>query len=270
MATCGLTTIALIESYTGTTLDSAETVVYQDIIDAVSLYITQYCGQNFCDDVYSERISITDGEFTLCNNLQYFYGVSYGVEEVISVSAPSTNSSITISKDGDTLTLINGFTSTDIDIAASTLSGTVTLITAEAGWTATLGTGITDNYAKVIFAGSYAVDTNSEVSILGSPTKISTSQASSKVFQVPVTCSEGVAVYQGGYAVVPSDLEDAATRMTIKAYNDRASAVSGDLKKEVIGDYQYEIFSANDNTAGVTGTAIDYYAVLDSYKCADI
>ena len=71
-----------------------------------------------------------------------------------------------------------------------------------------------------MYPGSYSVNSDLDVKLLGAPYKVSVSQVSEKVFQAGVVCSEGVAVFQGGYATVPTDLQDAATRMTIKAYHE--------------------------------------------------
>ena len=89
-----LITISDLEEYLGTTFDSDTTVVYQSIIDAVSKYIECYTGQNFTDDVYREKVSITDGLFSLKNKVQYVYGAFYGRQSVIEVTGGSANASI--------------------------------------------------------------------------------------------------------------------------------------------------------------------------------
>ena len=280
MSVCDLTTIANVEAYLGTTVDSAETAVYAQIIDAVSLFIAQYCDTNFCDDIYSERIGISDGEFSLKNRLQYFYAVNAGVNTVIDVVGPSALSSINVSRDGDTISLIDSYTKTDIDMSNLSLSAIVTAIGNEAGWSASLGSGVANNYGKVIFPGSYSVNDTSTMAIdlLGADSNVQVSVKSDNVYQTEAACAEGMAIYQGGFpvdsnlaAIVPSDLEDAATRMVINAYSKRApTTISGEKKEEKVGDYSYKKFTAAELSAEVKGLAVDYYSVLDNYRRYDI
>ena len=69
---------------------------------------------------------------------------------------------------------------------------------------------------------------------------------------------------------VPADLKDAATRFSIKAYNDRNVTTSGDLKSEKIGDYTYTVMTAAEASGGLEGLSIEYRSVLDCYKNFDI
>jgi len=268
-----LITVEDVEAYTGETYDSAETAVMEDIIDAVSEYFSYYCDTKFDDDVYSERVSFIDNGFSLKNRLQYFYGVFVGITDAIEVTPPSVNSSIKIDETGDSLTLISGFTSTEIDISDKTLSEAVGLITAESGWTASLKDNVTDYYAKTLYAGTWKADKDdsNKITIQSANDMYDASQVARNVFQTGASCTEGQVIYQGGYATIPADLKDACIRFVIKSYQDKSSTTaSGDIKSEKVGDYSYTLFTASEESGGLGGVSIEYYDVLNRYKLYDI
>jgi hypothetical protein len=276
-----LTDIETIEEYTGTTLDSAETVVYQAVIDAVDAWIECYCDTKFDDDVYIERVNYSDGRVTVRNHPRQIYGMFYGANEVITVTNTSATASISILTEdllsGDSasvtnqkiLRLISAFTTTDIDITSSTLSSVAALINAEGGWTASY-TGDFNTYSATLYEGDFQTDDDGVVKLLAASDKVSVSKLSNRVFQSNVTCTEGIAIYQGGYVTVPADLKDAATRFSIKAYNDRNVTTSGDLKSEKVGDYSYTVMTAAEASGGLEGLSIEYRSVLDCYRSYDI
>lgn len=269
----GLVTVSDVSAYTGTSYDSDQTAVMNSIIEAVSDYIEFFCDTKFTSDVYSERISIIDNQFSLKNNLQYFYGVFVGVTDAIEITPPSINCSIKIGEEGDTLSLISTFTKTDIDISAQKLSETVTSIGNEAGWTASLKSGVNDYYSKTLFAGTWKANVNdsNKIVLQCANDMYDASQFAKNVFQTGVECAEGTAIYQGGYATIPDDLADATIRFCIKAYNTRnISTASGNIKSERVGDYAYTIMTASEEEGGLTGVAVQYYDVLLRYRIKDI
>ena len=180
------------------------------------------------------------------------------------VTPPNTLCSINISQNGDTLRLLNTFAKTDIDISAKSVSQTVSLINAVSGWTATINADFEDNYAKVLYPGTYHcdVDNDNEILLYGAQNRLSASQVARNLFQTNSECSEAVAIYQGGYATIPDDLKDALIRITIQSYNTR-QATNGALKSESIGDYSYTTASAQDEMALL---AINYKSLLDMYR----
>jgi len=280
MAECDLTTIANIEAYLGVALDSGDTAVYEDIIAAVSTFVAGYCNTSFCDDIYSERIAISDGEFNLSNRCQYLYAVNYGVNTLIDVTGPTALSSVNVSEDGNTIRLIDSYTKTDIDMSNLSLDSIATAIDNESGWTAALASGIEDDYGKSIYPGSFSVvnTTTNGIDILGADNNSPVSLKATNVFQIAAGCAEGIAIYQGGFPVdsnlaviVPADLEDAVTRFVIRAFAGKApTTVTGDFKEERVGDYRYKKFTASELDADIKGLAVDYYSVFDCYKLYDI
>lgn len=261
-----LTTLSKIEEYLGVTLDSAESVLYQDIIDSVSNYIESYCDQQFSDAIYAEQIKIIDGTFHLKNNLQHFYVISVDAEDALLVDlTPSSMSNISISSSG-TLTLLDTFDATDISIASKTSTQTINSINAESGWNVSLASGVTTFRSQQLVPGFYSLNESDEIYLPAYLTKIKASRVSNKLFAASVECANGVAIYQGGYATIPADLEDAATRIVIKAYADRNSSTSttGELTSIKVGDWQESYGNINNNQ--IRNIAIDYYSVLDSYR----
>jgi len=261
-----LTTIEQIEEYLGTTLDSAETITYQTIIDAVSAWVSCHCDSDFTDQVIAERISICDGNFNVRNNVQYIYQVNSGIDTLIDITGTTNTQSIEV-KDG-TLSLISMFSKTDIDYTALTISQLVALIDAESGWTATIDADIVDTYALALYNGNYNLDDDFKCELLGANNQTNASRLTNRLFQASgCSAGEGVAIYQSGFAVVPDDLADAVTRMVIQAYDDRnpASGVSGDLKSEKLGDYSYSRMTASELNASMATLSIDYQDVLECY-----
>ena len=57
--------------------------------------------------------------------------------------------------------------------------------------------------------------------------------------------------------------------MVIKAFETRKVTVSGDLKSEKIGDYEYIVMSAAESE-GLSSVAMDFDATLASYRTLDI
>lgn len=265
-----------IEAYLGTTLDSADSAVYSSIIDAVSAWIEYYCDCSFSDDVYSERIHLYDGNFSLRNNFQYFYSVNAGVSTAMTIIAPSSIASIVISGDGNTLSLINSFTKTDIDISALNLTGVVSAINLIATWSATIDASIENDYAKTLYPGTYRAnpDNSDIITLFAATERVNVSQIGRNLFQNPALGTEAIAIYRGGYVLpptsgdnVPQDLKDATIRFCISAYNNRnVTTASGTLKSERVGDYSYTAFTASEETAGLSDLSINYLDVLNRYK----
>ena len=269
-----LITVSDIEDYTGDTYDSDDSQVVQSVIDAVSNFVECYTGQKFTDGIYSQRIHVIDGQFNLKNNCQHFYAVGYGVTELIIVTAPSQRASIEISEQSDgtyALKLIDGFTATHLTIDTDTLTEVKDAIDGESGWSAELADDIDLDYGRILYEGTFRANTDdsNKIRLYGASNRLDASKLSNKLFQSSVECSEGVAIYRGGYSTLPSDLKDAVIRFTIKAYQDRNSAVTGDLKRERIGDYEFEVQTGSDQQSLQT-LAINYYSVLDCYKNKDI
>ena len=261
-----LITVSDVEAYLGVSFDSADSAVYQSVIDAVSKWIESYCDTKFTDAVYNQRISIIDNYFHLKNPLQYFISANYGDVCPITVTAPSKMCSVRIEEDVNTLKLVEGFLITDIDISDIALSEVVTAINSESGWSAVLEDDIDDDYAVTLYPGFYRANPNdsNKIELVSAQNPINLSQVSRNLFQTAQECSEGMVTYQGGFATVPADLKDACIRMVIKAYGLRQGAT--DKKSEKIGDYSYTNYTEAEMTGAGGGIAIDYYSVLNSYK----
>jgi hypothetical protein len=278
---CNLITIEDVEAYAGVTYDSAETIVMEAIIAAVSDWTNCYLNTNLCDDLTIQRVEVIDNIITLKNHPRTIYGAFSGIESVIEVSNSSALTSINIitGTDGSSAAvanqkicrLITGFTETDIDITELSLSSVATAINAEAGWTATY-VGDNNVYGANLFSGNFQLDTSSELKLYASSNNMDIAQTSDKIYSTGTNCTTGHVIYQSGYETLPSDLTDALVRITLQAYKDRnpATGVSGDLKRERIGDYEYEVLSASELTTSIGSLSIDYKAVLDCYKTVDI
>jgi len=256
--------ISDISDYTGDDYSGEETTM-QLVIDAVCLYVATYCDQVFDDGVYAERIHIIDNLFSLQNNVQYIYGTYSGIFTAMEVTPPSAISSIRVSEDMKTLSLLSTFTKTDIDIEALTLTGVVSAINTESGWSATIDENIDNVYAMTLYPGTYNCDINDSniIKPLCANMHLSCSQLTNNLIQTDYTCSEGVCVYRGGFNPVPADLMDATVRMCIRAFNNKSVALSGNVKSEKVGDYSYTLFNGNEESTGVD---IDYFSVLNSYR----
>lgn len=258
-------TVSDIEAYTGVTYDSSESVVLSDIIDSVCGFIESYCDTKFTDAVYSQRIDIIDNLFLAKNNVQYIYGVYSGIFKAMEVTPPSAISSLRISEDMKTLSLISTFSKTDINISALTLIGVVSAINAVSGWSATIDANIDNTYALTLYPGTYNCDINNSniIEPLCANMHLSANQLTNQLIFVEYTCSEGIIIYQGGYATIPADLLDATIRMCIRAYGSKQVALSGNVKSEKVGDFSYTLFTGSEESMGVD---INYYAVLDNYR----
>ncbi len=268
-----------VEAYLGRTLDSADSIVYSDIIDAVSLWVEYYCDTKFDDDIYSQKINIIDNHFHLRNYNRYFYGTYFGVQEVITITAPNILSSIQIDEAGDTLSLINTFTKTDIDMSELTLSSLITAINLVSGWTSALTSSSINNvFAKTLYTGSFKadIDNSNQIGLLGANDEMDVSRVSRNLYQSSLECSSGVAIYQGGYEEIPADLKDAVIRFVISSYYNRdvSNSAIGNKKSEKVGDYAYT--NGDYSGSGVGGysyaggnrfadLAIEYKSVLDYY-----
>lgn len=263
---CQLTSVAKVNSYLGLTSDSDRDILISDMIDSVSEYIEGYVDSSFCNDIYTERTSFTDGLVLTRNNIQFVYGVFAGTEEVISVVGPNVRCSVSITlADGvKNIRLINGLSTTSIDASALTLSGTASAINAISGWDATY-TGSKDLYALCLYDGDFSLDTALTLKLQGSVEKVDVAQISNRILNSGVCCNVGHIIYQGGYAVVPTDVEDAVTRIVGKAYNDRSSGTSGDIKSEKVGDWSATYMTFNESSGGGS-LSINYFSVFDKYK----
>lgn len=263
-------TVEDVEAYLGATLDSGDTAVYSDVIDAVCAWIECFCDTTFTDAVYSERIDIADAVFTLKNNLQHFYNLRAGAGAIIDVTPPNSLCSVSISEDGTTLTLINGFAETAIDTTSIDLDDIVTAIGAESGWSAALSSGAVNSYGRSLYVGDYRADINDSnlITLQGSVSDFDSSRISPRVFQAPIECAVGTAIYQGGYETIPDDLKDATIRMTIQAYNDRnpGSITVGPTLSEKVGDWQEGKYSAITMPESLASIAINYQSVLLCYR----
>lgn len=258
-------TVSEIEAYTGVTYSVSEALVMSDIIDSVCGFIESYCDTKFTDAVYSQRIDIVDNLFLAKNNVQYMYGVFSGIFKAMEVTPPSAISSLRISEDMKTLSLISTFSKTDINISALTLTGAVSAINAITGWSATINSNIVNTYALTLYPGTYKCDINNYniIEPLCANVRLSATQLTNQLFFVEYTCSDGICIYQGGYATIPADLLDATIRMCIRAYGSKQVALSGNVKSESVGDFSYTLFTGSEEGTGVD---INYYSVLDNYR----
>jgi hypothetical protein len=268
-----LITVSDVEAYLGVTLDSDDSAVYSDIIDAVSEYIECNTEQDFTDAVYAQRIHIIDSNFIINKNVQYLFGAYYGRKNVIKLICPDTSSSVNIDLVNKEIKVISELsTVSTIDISTITISALNTTLDALSGFTSTIEDNVdSDLLALTVFEASYGAepDDSDTIYLIAANEPLNCSKVSNGLYQCPVTCDEGIAVYQGGYATIPADLKDLTIRMSIKAFDTRNAAVSGDLKREKIGDYEYEVMSAAESE-GASGVTINYQEVLDCYRKLDI
>ena len=268
-----LITVSDVEAYLGVTLDSDDSAVYSDIIDAVTLYIECQTNQDFTDTVYAKRIHIIDNSFTLNQNVQYMFGAYYGRQSAIKLICPDTSSSVNIDLINKELKVISELsTVSTIDISTITITALISALDALAGFNATLEDNIDgDLLALTVFEANYGAnpDDSDTIYLIAANEPLNCSKVGSGLYQTNVTCDEGIAIYQGGYVTTPADIKDLSIRMTIKAFDSRKVTVSGDLKSEKIGDYSYEIMSAAESE-GMSSVAIDFDAVLASYRTLDI
>jgi hypothetical protein len=262
-----------VEAYLGVTFDSAETLVYSDIIDAVTKYIECETGQVFTDAVYSKRIHIIDSTFTVNENVQYLFGAYYGRQAVIKLVCPDTSSSLNVDLVNKEIKVISGLsTVSTIDISTITITALITALDALSGFTATVEANVDgDLLAMTVFEASYGAnpDDSDTLYLIAANEVLNNSKVSKGLYQCPVTCDEGVVIYQGGYATLPADIKDLAIRMTIKSYDTRKVAIAGDLKSEKIGDYEYVVMTAAE-AEGASSVVMDYDAVLSCYRTLDI
>ena len=268
-----LITVSDVEAYLGVTLDSDDSAVYSDIIDAVTKYIECQTNQDFTDEVYSKRIHIIDNSFTLNQNVQYMFGAYYGRQAVIKLVCPDTSSSVNVDLINKELKVISELsTVSTIDISTITITALNTALDALSGFTSTVEANVqSDLLALTVFEASYGAepDDSDTLYLIAANEPLNNSKLGSGLYQTNVTCDEGIAIYQGGWATTPADIQDLAIRMAIKAFDTRKVTVSGDLKKETIGDYSYEVMSAAESE-GMSSVAIDFDAVLASYRTLDI
>lgn len=266
-----LTTIEVIESYLGTALDSAETAVYETIIAAVDAYIEGFCDCQFTDAVYNERVMVSCGMFQTRNPAQFIYGFRVGAEDVIRVTPPAEGV-ITFDRlktGGMTMRLIDGLAVSDEDLSTITIGGVQTMINADSAWDSVI-IDVADSGKRALYM---AEDTRQEdgeefLYLQAYLTAANTRRQTIRLFSTDAWDTDGVVVYRGGFATIPADMQDAATRMVIKAYADRnpSTTVSGDLKGEKIGDYEYDKFTASEITTTIGSLAIPYQAVFDKYR----
>jgi len=262
-------TVNDVSAYTGVTYTPSEEAVLSDIIDAVCKHIENYCDTTFTEADYAQRVSVVDNTYFLDNPLQYIYTSLYGREDVLEVTPPNALSSIRINDTISTLSLINTYTKTDIDITALDLNGVVSAITAESGWSASLSSSVNNTYGRTLYPGSYLANINSSnlIQVVGANDYMDSAQKGVYVHETTVSCNEGVVIYKGGYATAsfPADLKHATIKITISAYNNRASTISGNIKSEKVGDYSYTLYTASEETLS-SNISVESYAVLDSYK----
>jgi hypothetical protein len=270
MALC---TVSEVEAYLGTTLDSDESAVYSDIIDAVTAYIECNTEQDFTDAVYAQRIHIIDSNFIINKNVQYLFGAYYGRKAVIKLICPDTSSSVNVDLENKEIKVISELsTVSTIDISTITISSLNTTLNALSGFTSTLETDVeSDLLALTVFEASYGAnpDDSDTIYLIAANEPLNCSRVSNGLYQTNIACDEGIAIYQGGYSVLPADIKDLAIRMSIKAFDTRKVTVSGDLKSEKIGEYEYIVMSSAESE-GLSSVAMDYDAVLSCYRKLDI
>ncbi len=266
-----LTTIADIEAYLGVTLDAGEIAVYTMIIAAIDDYIQGVCDCQFTDAIYSERVSLSCGQVLTRNPAQFVYGLRVGLCDIVYVTTPA-NSSISIDRDiygALTLRLIEGLTDSDTDISGMTVQEVIDVINLEAGWAATVvDADYADQLALFLDGEMGQTGDTDEITIRGFMTPVTTSRKTIRTFGTDSCCATGIIVYKGGYATVPADLNDLATRMAILAYTNRdpSTTATGDLKSEEIGDYKYSKLTASEISTSIGDLAVPYQSVIDKYR----
>jgi hypothetical protein len=264
-----LCTIADIEAYLGVTLDSADSAVYSDIIDAVTLYVENWTGQSFTDGTYAQRISIADNSFTVDKSIRTIYGLFYGRTPVIEVTCPDTSTSIEINLDDQEIKVFSALsTVSTIDISSITIATLNTTINALPGFTSELQESVnSDLLALTVFEASYgpSPDNSDKLYLYAANEPLSAAKRSNGLYETNITCEEGIIIYQGGIISIPADLNDLAIRMCIKSFNNRNAAISGDVKEEAIGDYSFKLFTAAEQE-GLQSIGINYEMVLNKYK----
>lgn len=265
-----LITISDLEDYLGTTFDSATAAVYQSIIDAVSAYIECRTGQNFADDVYTERVRVVDGMVNLKNNVQNVYGGYYGVKDVIEVTGSGPDAFLEVRTKVDELLNLGAgaVVSSSLTLASPATLATLATALTGAGWANTVQTDVNTGFpALTLYEGNFKAnpDDGNKIMLQAANEPMNLSPLRGQLYQAGVECSEGIVIYQGGYATIPADLVDATIRFVLKAYNTRTTAVSGDLKSEKVGDYQYTLFSGAEQD-GLNSLSLNYYDVLGCYN----
>lgn len=263
-----LITVSDLEAYNGVTYDSAESVVVSDVIDAISKYVECYTGQEFTDDVYTERVSVIDHHFFLKNNVQHVYGFFYGMNEVIEVTGANAQSCINVDLEGEEVKLLSNLsTVATLSIASADLSALVSSI--GGSWTATLKTGVNSGYPSLtLYPGQYRAnpDDSNKITLIAANEPMDASRVSKQLYSTSVNCAEGIAIYQGGYATIPADLKDATIRMVGYAYKSKdLTTYIGATTKEKVGDYSYEIGSGG-LSKDLASLIINYNMVLDCYR----
>jgi hypothetical protein len=255
-----LCTIADIEAYLGVTLDSADSAVYSDIIDAVTLYVENWTGQSFTDGTYAQRISIADNSFTVDKSIRTIYGLFYGRTPVIEVTCPDTSTSIEINLDDQEIKVFSALsTVSTIDISSITIATLNSTLNGLAGFTSELQDNVSsDLLAMTVFEAS-------KLYLYAANEPLSAAKRSNGLYETNITCEEGIIIYQGGIISIPADLNDLAIRMCIKSFNNRNAAISGDLKEETVGDYSYTVLTAAEQE-GLQSIGINYEMVLNKYK----
>lgn len=266
-----LTTIQLIEDYLGVTLDSDQTVLYQQMIDAVDAYIEGVCDCLFTDAVYSEQVPVHCGLLQARNPVQFVYGFRSGLVDAIRVTPP-TDGVISIERPrtgGMFLRLIDGLNVSDETLSTITIGGVQTMINADSAWDSSVVDVAYSAKLALYLAGDTRQDDETDFIYLQAfMTPYPVRRQTTRMFSTDAPCGEGLLVYRGGFAVVPADLQDLATRMVIKAYADRnpAASLSGEVKSQTIGDWSETKFTANELTASFNALAVPYQSVLDKYR----
>jgi len=277
-----LTTVARFRSISGIPIANMADAMVEDLLNAASDVIEGYCQRNFVSRAYREFLDGPGDPYLLLKQrpVTAVTRVCTGQSSALQVAysqATSSNASVSISEDGQTMTLrsvmLAVVTPVTIDLTAApqnTIGGLAPVITAFAGWTATATAGYT-SYPSIDLwplLGAYCMGTTLMLGIAGPPESEFTVNPTRGEIQLTGVWSTGyrnvLVEYTGGYGTVPEDVQVVCIDLA-RGIAD-FTATSGVLLSERLGPYQWAasatLLEGGPFTAGMKATLLPYRETL--------
>lgn len=258
-----LSSIANIKALLGIS-DTSKDVILQNMLDAVTQNIQDYCDRIFEDATFIELVNAKENTLVLRNRpINYLYYAGYGQTNAIKITYIGTSiGGVEVTSTGVNLTEYTTTTSkTFADY--STVALLSTAIDGLSNWTAT---SYVTNFSKVIYPEIYTgLDTNDEIYL---STPLYNASLTKQYDGVYLTDSNEphMVIYNGGYTTLPQDLVELVNKMTIQLYYDSIQDNGGVYNSERIGNYAYtSSITYNDNISILLNTS-QYSNILNKYR----
>jgi len=277
-----LATVAAFRNVTGIAVADMADAVVEELLNAASTAIEGYCQRNFVSRAYREFLDGTGEPYLLLKQrpvtaVTRICTGQYAALQVTYSQANSSNASVSVSEDGQTMTLRSVMLATvtpiSIDLTAAgqdTIGELAAHITTFAGWTATAIAGYA-SYPSIDLwpiLGAYCMDTTLMLAIAGLPEAGFTVNPTRGEIQLAGVWSTGyrnvLVEYTAGYSIVPEEVQMVCIDLA-RGIADFATT-NGTLLSERLGPYQWAasvtLLEDGPFTDGMKATLLPYRETL--------